>query len=58
MRWVFTSICFLLFISASALDQPDVKAEREYCEMVALFQATHGEAGWPAFKGTEMCHHE
>ena len=26
-----------------------------YCDMVALYKATNGEAGWPAYQGTKYC---
>lgn len=32
-----------------------VLEQGEYCEMVALFVATDGEFGWPAYRGEITC---
>lgn len=35
-------------------DQPLLE-QRHYCEMVALFVATQGEFGWPAYREEITC---
>ena len=30
----------------------DPNPDREYCEMVRVYQQTQGEYGWPPYKGT------
>lgn len=36
------------------LHEPD-PLENQYCEMVALYKATNGDAGWPAYRGEAEC---
>ena len=36
------------------LHEPDPLAD-QYCEMVALWKATNGDAGWPAYRGESEC---
>lgn len=44
---------FLLLIKwGGNLEYADRQAQRNnYCEMVAIYENTKGEMGWPAFKG-------
>lgn len=35
--------------------EDDRQAEREYCEMRALYEATNGEYGWPEYKDSVQC---
>lgn len=51
---------FAMFVVAlGVVGQSDYEEEQrqvdEYCSMVELFKQTNGEAGWPAYKGEEVC---
>lgn len=47
----------LLMIFAFTLDDIDEAAEddKAYCGMVKDYKESHGQRGWPAFKGEEVC---
>jgi len=39
-----------------SLDKEEEERQaQEYCEMVKLWKATKGQAGWPAFNGEGAC---
>jgi len=49
-----------VIVAMGLVGQSDYEEEErqlmQYCEMVALFEQTKGEAGWPAYNGKEVCH--
>ena len=50
---LFAGILTMTAIANAFSGPDDLDQQRaEYCEMVQLFQATHGEYGWPDFKQT------
>jgi hypothetical protein len=41
---------------ASTVDfAEEQRAESQYCEMVALWDQSRGDLGWPPYKGREPC---
>lgn len=60
MKTIQTVGTVLLLLALFGLaGQGDFEEEQrqvqEYCSMVELFKQTNGEAGWPAYKGEEVC---
>jgi hypothetical protein len=44
------------FVLVAPSDYEDaMTGQNEYCEMIAQWQASNGENGWPPFRGTAIC---
>jgi len=60
MRVLATIAGLILFSAVMGLvgtaDVEEEKRQQEsYCEMVKIWHDTHGESGWPPYKGEEQC---
>jgi hypothetical protein len=48
-----------LIIAMGVVGQADYDEEQrqtdQYCEMVAIWKESGGQAGWPAYDGEEVC---
>jgi len=55
-RWLVVLILLLIaaFVFLEGEEDP-LSTDEHYCDMVALYKATNGEAGWPAYQGTKYC---
>ena len=41
---------------AGRMDHDDaVEGQRQYCEMVEIYDRSGGEYGWPPYRGREIC---
>lgn len=47
----------ILYFGVSHGDELSTQ-QRHYCEMVAIFDQSGGEYGWPPFEGREACRDE
>jgi len=58
-RYQVILIAIGLLVAFGLVGQSDFEEEQrqaqEYCEMVKLWKATKGQAGWPAYDGERMC---
>lgn len=48
---VLLGLACIYTISHASGPNPDEQAWVEYCEMVAIYEQTGGESGWPDFNG-------
>lgn len=50
-------ISLAVFITLLMIFEDDSQEEIQsyYCDMITLYSTTNGKAGWPAYKGTELC---
>ena len=43
-------------LALTAADRSDEQAAQDqYCEMVDIWDRTKGDAGWPPYRGRELC---
>ena len=58
-RYQVILIAIGLLVAFGLVGQSDLEEEhrqaQEYCEMVKLWKATKGKAGWPAYNGEGVC---
>lgn len=48
---ILLGVACMYTISQASGPNPDEQAWVEYCEMVAIYEQTNGESGWPDFNG-------
>lgn len=55
-----TWLILILFVLSILTLIPDEKPVDPYCEMVAIYQQSGGQYGWPDYRGnySEVCKHE
>jgi len=51
-NYLFIALLATALLLAGMLDLADqLKAERQYCDMVRQWEDTHGRYGWPPYRG-------
>jgi len=53
------TLAFLAFVWISNSSYEDaVQAENQYCEMVAIYESSDGQHGWPPYRSEINCKNE
>jgi hypothetical protein len=53
-RLLFLGVLAIVLFVLAGGDDPDTD-HQIYCDMVALYKATNGQDGWPAYDGELYC---
>ena len=55
MQLELTSFVVLITLLMVLGDNSQEETQSHYCDMIQLYSATNGKAGWPAYNGTGSC---
>lgn len=55
MHLVHISLVVVLSLVLWLGDNSQEEIQLQYCDMIHLYLVSEGKAGWPAYKGTDIC---
>lgn len=56
MKHFFYAFAFMALVAAGCSHlQAEPNPDAEYCTMIKLYQTSHGENGWPPYRGRGVC---